>query len=102
MLFVDVSIRYTVQAYKKEYGSYVIFKYLHTSLALENLEFLMTSGAIQAYVPALLMFADWLTSRARPKSVIFSVTLCKISPSPIGSFSRTETTESVNVHAVGT
>ena len=47
--------------------------HLQTSLALENVEVLMTSGAIQAYVPAADMRVVLLVSRARPKSVILSV-----------------------------
>lgn len=59
--------------------------YLQTSLDLEKSDDLMTSGAIQAYVPAALMRVVWYTSRAKPKSVIFSV-FPLISSSPITSF----------------
>ena len=47
--------------------------YLHTSEPLLNFDVFMTSGAIQAYVPAAEIFVVWFTSRARPKSVILSV-----------------------------
>lgn len=33
----------------------------------------MTSGAIQAYVPAALILVVWCHSLAKPKSVIFKV-----------------------------
>jgi hypothetical protein len=44
-----------------------------TSLLLENVDVLMTSGAIQAYVPAALILVVLETSLANPKSVIFKV-----------------------------
>lgn len=49
------------------------FTHLHTSLPLEKVEDLMTSGAIQAYVPAVLILVVFCHSRANPKSVIFRV-----------------------------
>ena len=49
-----------------------IWTNLQTSLAFENIELRMTSGAIQGYVPAVLIFVVWFISRANPKSVIFS------------------------------
>ena len=47
--------------------------YLHTSLALENVDVLMTSGAIHAYVPAADILVVRADSLAKPKSVIFRV-----------------------------
>ena len=48
--------------------------YLQTSLDLVNREPVTTSGAIQAHVPAVwLILGVCEISRARPKSVIFSV-----------------------------
>ena len=47
--------------------------HLQTSLALEKVDVLMTSGAIQAYVPAADIRVVLLVSRASPKSVILSV-----------------------------
>jgi len=61
-----------------------IAKYLQTSLAFEYTWARITSGAIQAYVPATLMRVVCDTSRAKPKSVIFSVLLFRSSFS-IGS-----------------
>lgn len=49
----------------------------------------MTSGAIQAYVPAALILVVWCHSRARPKSVIFKVFPLKLTLSS-GSRMRTE------------
>ena len=49
------------------------FIYLQTSEPLLKVDVLMTSGAIHAYVPAAEILVVWLTSRARPKSVIFNV-----------------------------
>ncbi|TNN80440.1 hypothetical protein EYF80_009464 [Liparis tanakae] len=63
--------------------------YLHTSLLLEKSESLMTSGAIQAYVPAALILVVWCHSLARPKSVIFRV-LPPESSRSAGSRMRTE------------
>lgn len=63
--------------------------HLHTSLLLENRDSLMTSGAIQAYVPAALIFVVRCHSRASPKSVIFRVFPVRSSLS-IGSRIRTE------------
>lgn len=64
-------------------------KNLQTSLAFENVDVFMTSGAIQAYVPAADILVVLYTSRARPKSVIFNVLNCK-SLFSIGSFNSTE------------
>lgn len=55
--------------------------YLQTSLPLEKRDDLMTSGAIQEYVPAADIFVVLCHSRAKPKSVIFKVFL------PMSSFS---------------
>lgn len=49
--------------------------HLQTSLPLEKVEERMTSGAIQAYVPAALIFVVRCHSRAKPKSVTFRVLL---------------------------
>ena len=62
--------------------------YLHTSLPLENMEARMTSGAIQAYVPAALILVVRCHSRARPKSVIFRTLLLR---SPFSTFWRIST-----------
>lgn len=62
--------------------------YLHTSLPLENIEARMTSGAIQAYVPAALILVVRCHSRARPKSVIFKILLLR---SPFSTFWRINT-----------
>lgn len=67
-------------------------QHLHTSLLLENSDSLMTSGAIQAYVPAALILVVWCHSLARPKSVIFNVFPIKSSRSS-GSRMRTEDDE---------
>lgn len=67
-------------------------QYLQTSLLLEKRESLMTSGAIQAYVPAALILVVWCHSLARPKSVIFRVFPIKSSRST-GSRMRTEEEE---------
>lgn len=61
---------------------------LQTSLAFENIDFLITSGAIHAYVPAADILVVLYTSLARPKSVIFKVLNCR-SLSLIGSFKST-------------
>lgn len=55
--------------------------YPQTSLPLEKRDDLMTSGAIQEYVPAADIFVVLCHSLARPKSVIFKVFL------PMSSFS---------------
>ena len=50
--------------------------YLQTSLALENLDDFITSGAIHAHVPAAdirILSNVCRDSRASPKSVIFKV-----------------------------
>lgn len=62
--------------------------YLHTSLPLENMEARMTSGAIQAYVPAALILVVRCHSRASPKSVIFRILLLR---SPFSTFCRINT-----------
>lgn len=62
--------------------------HLHTSLPLENVDERMTSGAIQAYVPAALILVVRCHSRARPKSVIFRVLL---PTSSVSAFSRIRT-----------
>lgn len=68
--------------------------YLQMSLPLENKEDLITSGAIQAYVPAALILVVLCHSRANPKSVIFNVllqmSLCSI-------FSRSRTIEKLKM-----
>lgn len=66
--------------------------HLHTSLLLEKRDSLMTSGAIQAYVPAALILVVWCHSLARPKSVIFKVLLLKLTLSR-GSRMRTDEEE---------
>lgn len=48
----------------------------------------MTSGAIQAYVPAALILVVRCHSRARPKSVIFRILLLR---SPFSTFWRINT-----------
>lgn len=58
-----------------------MLSYLQTSLPLEKSDDLMTSGAIQEYVPAADIFVVLCHSLARPKSVIFKVFL------PMSSFS---------------
>lgn len=63
--------------------------YLHTSLALEKVDDLITSGAIHAYVPAADILVVLYTSLARPKSVILSVLFCKLF-TPTGSLKRTK------------
>lgn len=65
-----------------------IYTYLHTSLALENVLVLITSGAIHAYVPAALIRVVVTISLASPKSVIFN-TFSKL-PSSILFRSKTE------------
>jgi len=59
--------------------------YLQTSLALEKVDVFMTSGAIQAYVPAALIRVVLRDSRAKPKSVILSVLKRKSSSLSIDS-----------------
>lgn len=53
--------------------------HLQTSLPLEKVDDRMTSGAIQAYVPAALIFVVRCHSRAKPKSVTFRVLLLRSS-----------------------
>lgn len=65
-------------------------QYLHTSLPLENMEERMTSGAIQAYVPAALILVVLCHSLAKPKSVIFNILLLR---SPFSTFSSISTGE---------
>lgn len=62
---------------------------LQTSLALEKVDDLMTSGAIQAYVPAADILVVLYTSLAKPKSVIFRV-FNRRSSLLIGSAKRTK------------
>lgn len=64
---------------------------LQTSLALVNVDCLITSGAIHAYVPPIpeLEHAFRYTSRANPKSVIFNVLLL-ISPFATLSSNKTK------------
>lgn len=50
----------------------------------------MTSGAIQAYVPAALILVVLCHSLAKPKSVIFSILLLR---SPFSTFSSISTGE---------
>lgn len=64
------------------------YTYLHTSLPLENMEERMTSGAIQAYVPAALILVVLCHSLAKPKSVIFKFLLFR---SPFSTFSSINT-----------
>ena len=64
---------------------------LQTSLALVNVDCLITSGAIHAYVPPVPELEHELryTSRANPKSVIFNV-LSLISPLATLSSNKTK------------
>jgi len=64
---------------------------LQTSLALEYVDDLMTSGDIHAYVPAALILVVLYISRAKPKSDIFIVLFIRSSFSSSGSFIKTET-----------
>ena len=67
--------------------------YLQTSLAFVKREPVTTSGAIHADVPAVwLILGVCEISRAKPKSVIFSVVFCRLW-SRIGS--RIKTANSV-------
>ena len=63
---------------------------LQTSLALVNVDCLITSGAIHAYVPPVPELEHELryTSRANPKSVIFNVLLLI---SPLATLSNNKT-----------
>ena len=56
----------------------MVLTYLQMSLPLENKEDLITSGAIQAYVPAALILVVLCHSRARPKSVILSTVSARL------------------------
>ena len=67
----------------------MVLTYLQMSLPLENKEDLITSGAIQAYVPAALILVVLCHSLAKPKSVIFSV-LLQMSSYSIFSSSKTK------------
>lgn len=53
-------------------------QHLQTSLLLEKRERRITSGAIQAYVPAALILVVLCHSRARPKSVILSTVSARL------------------------
>ena len=86
--FLTVLIIIAIINYK---NNNIELSYLQTSLLLEKREDLITSGAIQAYVPAALIRVVFSTSRARPKSVIFRVLLDKLLLSTT-SFSKTAST----------
>lgn len=77
-----------------ELGGCTSGSYLHTSLPLENMEARMTSGAIQAYVPAALILVVRCHSRASPKSVIFRILLLR---SPFSTFCRINTDRESNM-----
>lgn len=60
---------------KLRYTDYSSHTYLHTSHFVEKSLEMITSGAIQGYVPAPVIWVVCSISRARPKSVILIVLL---------------------------
>lgn len=63
------------------YISMKVNSYIIKPIYLEYVPHFITSGGIHAYVPAADIRVVLYTSRASPKSVIFNVLFCKLSPS---------------------